>query len=91
MFIEVRLECSRSIQRVWLLRGALQTCRLSVESKDGFLLVDEGEGGRLPQECSRDHGNGDLGMANSLRGLVPRVHCCWWRHATGGRALAKAS
>ena len=55
--------------------GSQVTFRLSVGRNDGFLLVDEGTGGRLLQECTRDHGSGDLGMAINLRGLVPRVSC----------------
>lgn len=39
----------------------------------GFL--HKGKGGRLLQECIRDLGTGDSGMASSLRGLVPKVSC----------------
>lgn len=56
--------------------GRHMTFRLSVGRKDGFLLEDEGPGGRLPQEYTRDHGSSDLGMASHLRGLVSRVSCC---------------
>lgn len=75
----------QNIQRVWLLGGALKTFRLRVERKDGFLLVDEDKG-----EGTKDHGNGGLRMASSLRGLVPRALSCWWWHGGGGE-MAKAS
>lgn len=82
MFIEVRLECSRTSRGCGYWGGALKTSRLRVERKDGFLLVDEDKGGRLPWECTKDHGDGDLRMASSLRGLVPRafllVVARWW-------------
>lgn len=64
--------------------GALKTFRLRVERKDGFLLVDEDKAGRLSWERTKDHGNGDLRMASSLRGLVPRALSCWWWHGGGG-------
>lgn len=33
-----------------------------------------------------DYGSRDLGMTSNLRGLVPRVSCCWgWHEAGGGK------
>lgn len=50
VFVEVSLECFRSIQRVVLQGEGCMTCRLRVERRVGFLLACEGHGGRLPQE-----------------------------------------
>lgn len=75
----------QNIERVWLLGGALKTSRLRVERKDGLMLVDEDKGGRLPWEHTKDHGDGDLRMASSLRGLVPRTFLLWWNGGRGER------
>lgn len=63
--------------------GALKAFRLRVERKDGFLLVDEEKG-----EGTKDHGNGDLRMASSLRGPVPTlllVVARWWGRDCKGK------
>lgn len=94
VFIEVRLECSRSIQRVWFLFlfvwfflvGGTWDSHAECGKKRWVSAGRWGQKGSVPGTMAMV-----IGEWQAAQGIGSRVCCCCWWRESGGREIAKAS